>query len=532
MFHEEFFPTPKSVIRKLIEPYKKGLTERVILEPSAGKGDIIDYIKANGSEYYQPDIYAIEQSEELKSILHGKGIRVIGSDFLQYHGDFMFDLILMNPPFSNGDEHLLKAWDILDSGDIACVLNSETINNPYTERRQHLAKLIEKHGSVEHLGAEFIEAERSTRVEVCIVRLKKAPKEKRFDFKFERLTSEEGIKLDEETFKNPIATRDVIGNMETQFKKVKELFAEYLKIQEALKFYSEDLFSKNLGLPLNREEKTLEKKYNGFCDDLRQMVWNHILGKTKAEKFMTSGVREDFKKFSTQQGYMDFTKQNVMELVSFLFQNSGAIMERAIVEVFDMVTSHNEDNRYMVEGWKTNSKWKVNKKIIFPYGVELDQDWMKKGYSSKFHVPSRGRWERYSDIDKVMCYITGEKFDREENEGERPGIVRIEDALNRRFEEIGHIHTGAKFDNTCESHFFKIKFWMKGTMHLEFKDKDLWEEFNMRACAGKQWLPETEKKEYEKRKQTEREKQQPKPAPKPELIALPEPKTEGQLIIF
>lgn len=39
-----------------------------------------------------------------------------------------------------------------------------------------------------------------------------------------------------------------------------------------------------------------------------------------------------------------------------------------------------------------------------------------------------------------------------------------------------------------ESTFFRIKFFKKGTVHLEFKDEHAWAEFNRRAAAGKNWI--------------------------------------------
>lgn len=54
-----------------------------------------------------------------------------------------FDFIIMNPPFSNGDEHFIKAWEIADNTTIVCLLNSETINNPYSEKRKLVKKIID-----------------------------------------------------------------------------------------------------------------------------------------------------------------------------------------------------------------------------------------------------------------------------------------------------------------------------------------------------------------------------------------------------
>ncbi|EFK57384.1 hypothetical protein U0038_17385 [Sphingobacterium spiritivorum] len=40
MFNKDFFPTPKEVIHQMLAPYE--LTGKTVLEPSSGKGDIID----------------------------------------------------------------------------------------------------------------------------------------------------------------------------------------------------------------------------------------------------------------------------------------------------------------------------------------------------------------------------------------------------------------------------------------------------------------------------------------------------------
>ncbi|GAB3731674.1 hypothetical protein GCM10027594_13610 [Hymenobacter agri] len=103
----------------------------------------------------------------------------------------------MNPPFSNGDRHLLKAWDVVaGGGDVVCLLNTETLANPYSETRQLLARLIEDHGTSEALGAVFTEAERPTNVGVSLVRLHKPAKADRLTFEFSS-RGRRGPELDE-----------------------------------------------------------------------------------------------------------------------------------------------------------------------------------------------------------------------------------------------------------------------------------------------------------------------------------------------
>ena len=42
MFNKDFYPTPKEVIMQMIDGIN--LNEKVVLEPSAGKGNIVDSV--------------------------------------------------------------------------------------------------------------------------------------------------------------------------------------------------------------------------------------------------------------------------------------------------------------------------------------------------------------------------------------------------------------------------------------------------------------------------------------------------------
>jgi hypothetical protein len=99
IFDTEYFPLPDTLIGKMIAPYFDQIRRRTFLEPSAGSGSMLEQ-----RSYYwdkRKPLYCCEVNPEL---------------VLMYD----FDLIIMTPPFSNGEEHLLKAWDILNGGDIVC----------------------------------------------------------------------------------------------------------------------------------------------------------------------------------------------------------------------------------------------------------------------------------------------------------------------------------------------------------------------------------------------------------------------------
>jgi Domain of unknown function (DUF4942) len=86
----------------------------------------------------------------------------------------------------------------------------------------------------------------------------------------------------------------------------------------------------------------------------------------------------------------------------------------------------------------------------------------------------------YRDLDRVLCVLQGEKYE---------DCYTIGKVLDWKFRSMGH---GVKspFDNMAESDHFNIRFFMKGTVHLVFKDEKLWELFNVTAAKGRAWLGE------------------------------------------
>lgn len=103
-----FYPTPKELFRDITSKLHWWTIDG-ILEPSAGKGNMVDYIL---EERLDRNIDCIEINPELQATLKGKGYSVIHDDFLTFIPKYHYDLILMNPPFDMGAAHLLKAIDI------------------------------------------------------------------------------------------------------------------------------------------------------------------------------------------------------------------------------------------------------------------------------------------------------------------------------------------------------------------------------------------------------------------------------------
>ena len=122
-----FFPTPKPLIDHLIT-LAEGLMERSpgrILEPSAGKGDMVDVV---AERYPEAKIDAVEYNVTLaEAVSLGGKASVLRGDFLETELDPIYDLIIMNPPFEKGQDmaHVQRAFKFLRPGGVLVSVMSE-----------------------------------------------------------------------------------------------------------------------------------------------------------------------------------------------------------------------------------------------------------------------------------------------------------------------------------------------------------------------------------------------------------------------
>jgi hypothetical protein len=176
---KNFFPTPASLATQMLQGIDFS-TVGSILEPSAGKGDLVkaaieklDYARHNyAHDTRDYDIDCIELDPDLRAILKDRGFRVVHDDFLTFETFKQYSLIIMNPPFDHGAEHLLKALRMqANGGAVVCLLNAETIKNPCTMARKDLAAQLKQHGAeITYMQNAFMSSARQSAVEIALVR--------------------------------------------------------------------------------------------------------------------------------------------------------------------------------------------------------------------------------------------------------------------------------------------------------------------------------------------------------------------------
>ena len=166
--NQDFYPTPASVIERMIGAAR--LTGKTVLEPSAGKGDLIDALQKAGAS-----VCCCETDPDL-AVLAGRKARLLTHDFLDLTAQQVshIDGIYMNPPFSQGAAHILHAWEIAPPGcRIVALCNAQTLENRHTRERIRLSNTLRQYGQTEQLGSCFGDAERQTPVSVSMVTLHK-----------------------------------------------------------------------------------------------------------------------------------------------------------------------------------------------------------------------------------------------------------------------------------------------------------------------------------------------------------------------
>lgn len=474
---EQFYPTPDGLAWELVRKIKG--QPGVILDPQAGKGDLLEKAAQRFLARQKPEIYAIEIDNNLRSILQGKGIPVIDSDFLAWSGPDKFDCIIMNPPFATGDRHLLKAIDVMYSGQVVCLLNAETLRNPCTNTRKELAaKLAELGAEIEHKGKRFLGAERRTAVEVAIVSIDIVR------------TVEEDLFAGTGGTAGPCGEQIADTYEVSTGKQIEEMVADYLRViglstETIVNFYrhhnhvgryvslnaepNSSIWQAKTGQELTRRVQSV---VNSTTRKIRVDYWRKTLELPEVKDRLTQKRRKEFEALLRLNESMDFTERNIRQFLLNLIAGYDKTLQDGVEEVFDLLTLRHcydeklrTENIHYFNGWKTNSAYRCGQRVIIPIRASYGNPFLgwngwQLDYQAEYLI---------NDIDLVMSYFNGGR-----------AYQPLSEAIKETF---------TAGEQSGKSTFFKFKAHKKGTLHLTFLDENILRRFNVAACMGKGWLP-------------------------------------------
>lgn len=525
--NDEFYPTPDSLIEKMLE----GLDYRMIgsvLEPSAGKGDLLrgffhhrwkaerydagdisadlceldpylrQICKYNFSEDKKSEILSdleplrcaysslteeqrvrkLGLEEQLMEMRPYDSVRVVHDDFLTYRTAKHYDLILMNPPFSQGDKHLLKALSMQERGGaIICLLNAETIRNPCTATRQMLLHKLQKYeAKIEYAEDAFAGAERSARVDVAIVRVNIPQPEEQSDI-WDRMKKAEEENAAPDPELEALVSGDYIEQAiqlyRTEVAATLELARQYKALVPYMA-YSLDSEAYNGKDPILELRVGNEKfSVNRYLRTVRLKYWRALFSNKKFIGRLTSNLQRDFQSRVEKMAEYEFSAFNIRQVAFEMNDAMRKGVEGEIIKLFDELSVEHSwypecsQNRHYFNGWATNKAHKIGKKVILPTSLQ-SYSWRKEAFDEHRAV------NFLSDIEKTLDYLDA-----------KPGSDGY--ALSRRIREA---HECGQNRN-IRLRYFDVDIFKKGTVHIKFLPTamPIVDRLNIYASRKKNWLP-------------------------------------------
>ncbi len=489
----DFYPTPVAVIEQMM--MGEDFIGKTILEPSAGTGNIVDWLQKNGAR----EVIACENDPHLRKLLDGK-CEIIANDFLAVTPDMVSHVqhIVMNPPFSKGAEHILHAYEIAPPGCVITALcNSESVSEShYYTKNRRLTELIDLNGREEYLGAVFEDdAERTTRCKISLVKLYKYGEgEDEFSGYFFSQTDEDVANNNTKEGLMPYNfIREIVNRYVSAVRLFDDTLAATKLINETATYTDYNTVidkdgnprqeKKGYGYPpirfkaVSEGEKSVTVTHNIYRKALQKYYWNIIFDKLNMKKYATEKLKDQINIFIQNNVNTPFTMSNIYRVLDIVIQTTGQRMQQALEEAFDTICSFSAENSDAGEKWKTNANYMVNRKFIVPYMT----DGISYGWKEPYvNLSCGGYVNKVEDVCKALCYITGTDYDE---------LQTLRQCVSK------DIQWGTWF----EWSFFRCKAFKKGTMHFEFLDEDVWLKFNYEVAKHRGWnLPKKTQKKGKK----------------------------------
>ncbi len=498
-YDENFYPTPSKLVGIMLKGIKRHSSIVSVLECSAGKGNIVDccreycestrykdYNKYNDSKFYgfsdKVEYDCIEIDEDLRKILVGKGYRVVYDDFLRFSTTKKYDLLMLNPPFSEGATHLLKALDVQSAGgQICCILNAETLRNPYTaERKELINRLSKANATYKFIKGAFLHSERPSDVEVAVVWVD-IPKQINGSFILDDVERAEKIKVNV-TEPTDIVFGGVIDGLIASFNKEREIIVKFvneyvsiipyiMKSYDVSKYDSPILELKVGDYDNFSESKDYNEGLNKALKKLRSKYWNKLLHHKELTAKFTSRIRNSFDSIVRDMADYDFDDYNIKSVLAKLNVEMFNGVQSEIENLFSELTAEHSYygecscNVHYYSGWVTNKAYKVNeKKVIMPV-YAYDNIWNR--------IDKYKSYQFLSDIERVFNYLDGKATLGVDLQSS------LESCINR----------GVTKNIPCK--YFDVTFYKKGTAHLVWNEdgKRIVDTLNIHIGKMRSWLP-------------------------------------------
>lgn len=282
-------------------------------------------------------------------------------------------------------------------------------------------------------------------------------------------------------------------------------------------------FPMNNDISFKGSSGTVSTDKETFRKTVLKAAWEYVFRQFDMERFMTKSLMADVNKFVEKQVDVPFTMKNIHKVIDIVAQTHAERMDQVLMTCYDRITKHTHENRYQVEGFKTNKTYLIGKKIIFTHMISV-------GYSAQPEL-QYSRWDNdLIDFVKAICYITGDNFREmkdlrnlysgenfteeemmasdkfvqqmtkecvymhKEHGRNPPTDSEIHDYIVKNSKSNYHQGRYRKYKSFGKWYdwtYFELRAYKKGTLHVRFKDDKVWAIVNRRIAKINKWpLPE------------------------------------------
>lgn len=192
--------------------------------------------------------------------------------------------------------------------------------------------------------------------------------------------------------------------------------------------------------------------YKDKCmDKIKSNAWGYLLERSGVFEFCSIKQRDEISnQMKDEKSLPDFTLDNIQSWFESYALNVDKLFEDSIREIFNWLKPWRHDT------FKTNNKEIIGRKVIKDWMFEnVWDEKMSLNYSQDKYVQA---------LDNVFHLMDGKGV------AKYPGnlLTAIKDACRENI-------------RSCETEYFTVKWYKKGTLHLEFKRVDLLDKVNAKA---------------------------------------------------
>lgn len=185
-------------------------------------------------------------------------------------------------------------------------------------------------------------------------------------------------------------------------------------------------------------------------------TWRFIADKSGLKTLLSIKRAEEFDRQLTLEQVKDLpevTEANIFAFLQGNLEKAGDLVQEAIQEVFDILRPNKQYHDF-----KTNSEYEIGRKVFFEW--MMDTNFFVRVMSSSD--------KKLNAIDKLFHLMDGK------------GVPKYPDTLVTQIDEACR---AKKWE--AETEYFKLKWYKKGSLHMEFKRMDLVNEINKRAGGNR-----------------------------------------------